>query len=325
MTATRSNRIVAWLLGGLVLVAVPAVGAAQDAPAAPADGAGEDAPSLAKMWEDFVYFVRVAQGPAALSNARALASRAGNTEAEQALYLLAIGTKDVEAQDILRQAGNLDKQLAEPVATIREMIERGYNALRRDPQRIAEAIAKLGQHERAARIGMERLRVSGQYALPQLVQALRDADTSDLARGRIATLLPEMGPEGIRPMAVALQSEDAQLVEVLAGALAQTPYPHAAPRLREALARDDLPARTRQIVRRALVACAGEQAPGLSVGEVFRRTGERYYYRRESLRPPAAADTANVWFWRNRRLEYTPVPRPIFCYVYAMRYARLAV
>jgi len=323
MIAQRSSRTTAWLLGAVILAGATTAAWAQDA-AAPAP----DQPSLEEMWHDFVQFVRIAQPKGALGTARGIIARKDDPDARKALYLLSIGMQDapgLDAQGILRQAENLDDTLVEPARTMRTMIEQGYEVLRRDPDRIAEAIAMLARHERAARIGAERLTMSGQYAVPQLLQAVRAQDNSDLARGRIAALLPEMGRPVIRPLAVALQTRDADLLEVLAGALTKTPYPHAAPRLREALAREGLLDRTRAVLRRALRACGGEEALQLSPAEVFLRTAERYYYQRESLLPDARLDAANVWYWRNDRLEFTPVPRPIFCYVYAMRYTRLAL
>ena len=124
---------------------------------------------------------------------------------------------------------------------------------------------------------------------------------------------------------MALQSDNTQMLEIVAGALGRLEYPHAAPRLRELVDRRNLLPRTRRVVQVALVACGGKNAMKKDPAQMFYDLALKYYYRHESVIPDERYKTANIWYWRNGRLEYKPVPRQIFCDIYAMRNSRLAL
>ena len=147
-----------------------------------------------------------------------------------------------------------------------------------------------------------------------------------MIRERIVLVLPELGPVAVRGMSVALQSKNPDLQETLASALGRIEYHHAAARLKELSVREGVLSQVRSVAAAALKTCAGPKALKRSVSDLFFELAQKYYYRAESLVPDPRYETANVWYWREARgLEFTPVPREIFCDLYAMRMARLAL
>jgi len=277
---------------------------------------------LETLWGDLLHFIKVGRAVAAQSYGRAiLESNADPAE----VYLLSVKTPDSMA--ILAKGARLEG-MSEIVEKLSQMISKGYESQRSDPAQIANAIDMLAGTLRAYKEGKQRLVTSGEYALPQMLQKLRDPRTPVSLKYKIATVLPEMGRDAVRPLTVALQTKNPELLDFLVGALEKIQYPHAAARLKQLLARDDLADQTRQAARRALLVCSGGDASVFdkTVAEVFYETALRYYYKAESILPDQRYDTANVWYWDDSvGLTYKPVPRPIFCDVYAMRMSKLAL
>jgi HEAT repeat protein len=279
-----------------------------------------DQKTTEQLWDDLLHYIKVARTDAALSSAQAILDSGASP---REIYLLSVSRSD--SLTTLARGSNLEG-LGEPIARIRKLIEDGYEALRSDTEQIAESIRMLGGTLRSVELATQRLQQSGEYALPQLIQTLADSATSDRLKERIVTVLPKLGKESVRGLSCALQTDDPRLVEYISSALGQIEYPHAAPRLREVLAREDLLPRTAKVVRAALIACAGQDAPRKTPSELFYQWSRNYYYQQESIMPDLRYDTANVWYWKeNLGLVFTPVPREIFPDVYAMRLARLSL
>ncbi|MFP3937319.1 MAG: HEAT repeat domain-containing protein [Phycisphaerae bacterium] len=287
----------------------------------PAQQAGSpDGESPEQLWEDFIHYIKIARPELARSYGQALLDSDADAKT---IYEFSQTTPDARAT--LTRGERLEG-LGETIDEIRERIERGYREKRSDPREIAWAIELLAGTLRGYELGAERLRNSGQFALPQLLNKLRDDQAPQMLKERIITILPSIGREAVRGLSAALQSDEPLIVEIMAGALGEIGYAHAAPRLREALEREDLPERTRKIVRSALVTCAGESAPQKSVAEMFYRTAENYYYKAESLRADERYGEANLWYWSDDvGLAFRPAPLEIFYDAYTMRFCRLAL
>ncbi|MCD6364469.1 MAG: HEAT repeat domain-containing protein [Planctomycetes bacterium] len=112
----------------------------------------------------------------------------------------------------------------------------------------------------------------------------------------------------------------------MAKALGRIGYFHAAVGLKRLAIREGILDRVRTAAEAGLAACAGREALDKPLSSISYELAEKYYYRAESLLPSADFDTANVWFWQEGMgLRYTPVPREIFCDIYAMRMAKQAL
>jgi len=275
---------------------------------------------LAKLWGDLLHYIKIARGELALSYGKAIL--AANVDPRD-LYHLSVDTPGAQATLV---RGSRLTGMAETIAAIRRLIEQGYEAERSDPDEIAASIDALGGTLRGYELAKSRLQRSGEYAMPQLIQKLMDDQTSPMLRERIVALLPSMGKAAVRPLSVALQAKDDRFLEIVANALGRIEYYFAAPRLKELAERKGLLQRTRDVANAALIACAGREALNKSAAELFYQAALAYYDRAESLLPDARYDTANVWYWKEGLgLTYKPVPREIFCDVYAMRMARLTL
>ncbi len=296
-------------------------------------GQQEVNPELATQWDDFIHYVKVTSRPdlaASFGNA-ILASDAPAHD----LYVLSRGTENVEM--LLTRASNMNEAMAEIVLKIRERIKDGYNEYRDDPVAIADAIERLSQSGRAAVNGMERLQESGEYALPQLVQRLCLSDTPATTRVAIVELLPKLGKEAVQPLTEALQTQDPAVLETVASTLGKIGYAHAVPRLREVLDTRDLLPRTQVIVEKAIISCGGEAALAKPLAEICYSVGVDYYNMDPSLLPDSRYEMANVWYWEipvdtrgnlnheSAVLVFKQVPREIYCDLYAMRMAQLAL
>jgi hypothetical protein len=316
-------------------VAAPAIPAAATAPAGNGAAAASATPEVATegkdledLWASMIHFMAVARPDVAASYAQAILNR---PEAAGQLYLLADKTPGAMAR-LNRAAG--DKDLKPLVTRILALIEKGYATQRSDPKRIAEAIQYLKGTPREFELGSDRLKESGEYSVPQLVQELRGETVSEAMKDRITTFLPQLKLSAVRPLSEALQMKNAAVVARVAKALGEIGYPHAAPMLREVLDRPDFAdgaagsstATLRRTVETALAACSPAGTARASAAQLYLDLAEQYYNRAESLTLGVGAESGNVWFWSDEAgLTYVPAPAPIFCDVYAMRHARAAL
>ncbi len=320
--ATR--RILLSLVLALAVLAPAGLAAAQDLP--PIDEAdGPDVGDATKMnvpelWQQLLYYVRTANADAARSFATALLER---DPSPTLMYQLSLRPPTVMTE--LSRGMHL-RGMEEPIQQIRDLIEKGYQQQKADPDRIREAIEMLGGGLESYNMGRERLLESGEYAVPYLIQELMTPEVPDTLRARIVNIFPDMGKEAVRPLSAALQTSDANLQKVFADALGQIEYPHALPRLKELHEREELLPAVQSAVERAIIACGGKTALGKPAAELYYDYAKHYYYRAESLRPDPRSSTANIWRWREGLgLVHVAVPRQVFCDVYAKRMARLAL
>ena len=291
------------------------------------DEAKIKAMKLQEQWEDMLHYINIARPQLAASYAKAILE---NKEASpKEIYMLSV--QNDNTMTTLRKAENL-KAMAKLVPQLRARIDQGWQGWRSDPAQIEEALTMMGGTLRGLQIGIQRLKVSGEYAIPMLLFKLTDPNTNSVLRDRIVTMLHELGRPAVRGYSVALQSDNAQLVEFLANALGRMGYPSALPRLREALEQPefkDPQNNTRKALERAIISCSGGKAAlEKPVSELFFQQGQKYYEKDDSLLPDPKDEskTALVWFWKkDLGVEARPVPKQIFCDIYAMRMARLTL
>ncbi len=296
---------------GLILVVLAGAGGAMAADSAVAA-------SAAQNWRDFIHFIRIARPDAALSYGKALLG--ADVDARD-LYRLSVETDG--AYKTLAQGANLEG-LGETVEAVRALIEEGYRLESRDPELIDQAIKLLSGHIRQYATGSDRLKASGEYAVPQLVRRLADPATTPLLRDRIATVLPQMGKDVVRPLSEALVVGEPTAREIIAQSLGQIGYWHAAPYLRAMLDNPDELDRVKNAARASLIAVTGRRdAAQTPVAGYFYQLGRKYYAGEDSVQPDARFAKANIWYWQDGLgLDYKEAPRSIFLDIYAMRSAR---
>ena len=275
---------------------------------------------LTELWSNFLHYILIARPEAAESYGKAIID--ANPDPRH-VYTLAMRT---DKSGATLAAGRGMKRLAPTVDRISELITKGARLVRMDPAEIARWIKMLAGTPREFLIGAERLTHSGEYAVPQLIAKLEDPHTTTELRERIATILPRLGKDAVRPLCEALNSKDPYVREVTARTLGRIGYWHAAPYLKELTLRKDILKRTRRVAEGALIMCARRSALTKPVAELFYELAEKYYRRHESLIPDSRYDTANVWYWQDGLgVTYKVAPRAIFNEIYCMRAARRAL
>ncbi len=325
MVAHKKQLLTATSVVLAVLWVVAPMAQAQDTTAAAsttAVPAGQEK-KLSDLWENLIHYIRIGQEQASLSFAKSLLeSGAKPTE----IYYLSARSPGSLAT--LARGREL-KGLTEPVDQLLKIIEVGYKTERSSPEQIKNAIKLLAGTQRAYIRGRDRLIMSGEYAVPQLLRRLEDPEIGDSLREKIMVVLPKLGKQAVLPLSAALKTSDSKLLLVVAGALGQLEYPTALPALKTVYDRKNIQEETRRVIRAAMVACAGGDVGILQkpVAQLNYALGLKFYYRAESLQPDIRSDMANVWYWDENLdgLTYKPVPREIYCDVYAMIFARQAL
>ena len=340
MVAYKKQLLVAASAALAVLWAVAPMAQAQSAPAeagttTSAPAVAEEAvtttpaPAISKedkptdLWENLIHYIVIGQDQAALSYAKAILD--SHAKPSEIYYLSARSPGSLATLASGRQL----KGLAGPIDQLLKLIEQGYSSERSDPEQIRNAIELLAGTQRAFIRGTDRLVMSGEYAVPQLLRKLEDPQITDDLREKIMLVLPKLGKEAVLPLMAALNTRNAHLLLTVGNALGKLQYPTALAPLKSVYDRKDIEEQTRRIVRSALVACAGGDVSILQkpAAQLYYDLALKFYYRAESLQPDVRSELANVWYWDQNLdgLTYKPVPRQIFCDIYAMRGARDAL
>jgi CheY-like chemotaxis protein len=302
----------------------PAENAAENAAASEPAAAVEPAKgSLEDLWKNLVYYIKIARPDMAKSYALGIIESLKGGEKPDNLYMLTTNT--FGWQGLIARGAKLEG-LAAPLADVRKAIEEGYNIRRSDPSEIKKAIDMLETGMTAYELGVSRLKESGEYALPQLIQRLTDPKSTTVLRERIVDVLPRIGMQAARPLCVAMLSDSDELQVICANSLSQIGYPLALPHLKELYDRQGALPKVKEAARRAIVTIGGDSAFKKPSAELFYELAESYYKSAESLTPDVRSPTANVWYWKEGLgLTYKAVPREIFTDVYAMRNAALTL
>lgn len=195
-----------------------------------------------------------------------------------------------------------------------ELLGRGEELLRMDPYEIASNVAKLGGPPRMAFNAASRLKESGEYALPHLIQILQNPDKRSL-HPAIIQLLPQIGRAALGPLCVALGMEDNVTRLILINAAAQIGYRQPLPYLAKVGDDSKASAEVRAAAKQAMATLGGTA----DRSQLFYELADGYYNNIESLRADARRDTANVWYLRENELRLIEVPTAIFNDIMAMR------
>ncbi len=197
-----------------------------------------------------------------------------------------------------------------------EILSEGEERLRMDPYEIAANIAKLGGPPRMSYNATNRLKESGEYSIPHLLQALQDSNRRAL-HPAIIQVIPQIGRGALNPLCVALGMTDEVTRKIIIDSLARIGYRQAAPYLAKVAEDSASSSEARAAARQAMSALGVSASQGLS--QLFMELAEGYYKNIESLRADARRGTANVWYLREGELRLVEVPTAIFNDIMAMR------
>ncbi|MEK6800101.1 MAG: HEAT repeat domain-containing protein [Planctomycetota bacterium] len=273
--------------------------------------------SVEELFADFIHYAKIGRFTAADSAAKTLLSHPALKPEE----LLDVSARDRDSMDTLLTL-IAHSTIGESAKRVLEVIEKGEYLRRKDPRRIRVNIQNLGGHPQAMAIAISRLKDSGEYAVPHLMDALLDAKQQDIWP-RIITALPQLGKAAVNPLVMALHVDNEDVRQNVIQALGAIGYPQAVPYLRKVAGLSNVPPETKDAAAAAIKrieTTIGRDVPGESA-ELFYRLAEQYFNEDDSVRADPRLDQANTWYWdaKTRGLNPIVVPTKIYGQVMAMR------
>ena len=265
--------------------------------------------------DDGFYFCQLGRFDVAYANFRKLLDSHADSVA-----LLEFVDRVPKRRDILIQLLN-DPVVGDVAKEILRQLDRGERDIKADPTRIKENIGRLGGTPRAFENAVDALKDSGEYAIPFIVQTLRDPTQRDLLQP-ILRCLPQIDHPGLNPLVMALRINDDVTKGYVIAALGKIGYLQAVPYLLQ-LAQD--PNATSPVRAAVSAALDAIQARGtafdrdLPAALAFYALAEDYYADKSSLAADPRLDNTNVWYWRDDLLQNIEVPTAIFNEVMALR------
>ena len=295
-------------LAAVLLLTVAAVAAS------PAQTPTETA-TLEGNFNDFLHYTLIGRLDVAKAYAQALLQ--SNPDPVKLLQLTQQNPRAYQVLERARQNKH-DAELAQLAEKLFNTIEQGRFLRRSDAKVIYQEVKRLSEGNRPWFMAVKRLKNSGEYAIPYMLDALADADRKE-EWPHVIKALPEIARPAIRPLVAALQTENVQVKIEIIKALGKIKYPQSLPYLKYVIEDDTSPqlkdhAQTsiRQINPAAL---------NVSAAELFYKLAEDYYYHAQSLASAEDADFANIWFWnaQDRRLTRERVDKDYFNELMSMR------
>ncbi len=275
-------------------------------------------PDLKSQLRDFIFYVNVHQADAAAGTALEILAQ-GLTPREMLELVEESGIQD-ELDEALNKA--LRRSEIEPLAAkIVTMLGDGRLQRARDPNEIERNIKGLTGGLRERLYARERLKAAGEYAMPQLIDAmLQRADVQ--LRTQVQRLLNESGRAPVIPLAVSLMDIDPAGQEQIVNVLGKLGYAAAAPYISE-LNDKSLSDPVRSACARALDNLG---VRGTNTAELFRQLGEGYYDEREELTSFPGEDFQLLWNYDPAvGLIPTAIISPVYHEAMAMRLAERAM
>jgi hypothetical protein len=262
---------------GLSMSAVAPVATAQTGGQPQSAEARKKFQSDLQVLRDYIHYVRVDSFDVAAGTGKKLLDL--NLKPTEFVDLVEKSGEESNFNDVMFRA--MRRPEIEPVAAaMLKLFERGKLERVRDPQEIARNIQLLNGNLGQRIHGRERLIAAGEYAMPQLLEALLNrADTG--TQGAAQVLLIDMGQSSVIPLATSLAQLDPVGQVQVADILGQIGYRTSLPFLIEAQGSTKSPP-----VREALDRAIGRiGAGGLSndPADLYRELGEGYYAQRPEL------------------------------------------
>lgn len=248
--------------------------------------AQDEEPDLRTQLRDFVFFVNIHQAEAATGTANAIFAR-GLTPREL-LEAVEEHNLETEVDEALGKALRRDE--LEPIAArMLKMLNDGRLQRARDPNEIQRNIEGLTGGLRQRLYARDRLKYAGEYAMPQLIEALMQRSDVQL-RTQVERLLNESGRASVIPLAVSLQEVDPTAQEQFVNILGRLGYSAAAPYIAELRATTNSDP-VRAACDRALDAIGASGTPA----DLYVDLAEGYYDEREELTAFPGEEMQLLW------------------------------
>lgn len=275
-----------------------------------------NAGTLQDNWNDFLHYTKIGRFDLAKGYAQAILDN--NPDAAE---LFVLSCKDEQGYSIILKVSQSasDAELEAASGKILEIISRGRFARRSEPAIIAAEIRRLSSTERGRIEAVKNLQNAGEYAVPYMLDAMADSSRRE-ELPNIIWALPQIGRDSVRPLVVALQTENIEVRAEVIKALGKIGYTQSLGFLKYIVEKD--PSAEMQSLAQESINQIDKSAMTLSAAQLFQRLAEQYYYGAESLAASDNnADFANVWFWdaAAKKLTAEKVGKSYFNSLMAMR------
>ncbi len=282
--------------------------------------------STQRLVEDFNHYVFIDRHDLAEGFAQAILD-SGVTPREFLAIIEDAPRLEDRFLDAVRRAEQVNV-LEDEAEALLDLYEQGRLGRARDVQEINRNIELLSGTARQRLFARERLREAGEFAVPQLLNVVLDAD--DIAqRNEAIVLLSDMGRDALMPLTVALPNlrpqEQQTVLRIIGGLEADRRV--LLPYLYQAHENAGVPA-TRDAARAAILRVAGEFNEQVQVADLFRSAAERFYNDRFEGLLLAFPNEEQQYLWEwlpDQGLFPTAILTPLWHEALAMRHAEAAL
>ena len=270
------------------------------------------------QWEEFIHYCRVVrQDLAILSGKRFLGLELSS---EDLMNIVENGQYSDNFEEILFRAQRVEGELGTVAEDVLKRIEGARVELSRDPARIRRDIEALPRGLRPKIYAIQRLQASGEYAAPQLLEALIRREDQEL-HPHVMEAMVSVGRPIVSPLCVALEHLEPVTQQQVARVLANINYPLALPFLRAVSEDPQTDASTKNVLELAFGRIASQTASArdLNAAGLFLFLSEDYYARRKSLIVSPENPYNLKWNWiLDVGLRPLKIPTPVYFDVMAM-------
>lgn len=307
---------VAAALAGMAGLAISPVLAQNAAAAAPA-GEARQRPAESELLTLFVHYVMVDRRDLAASYAQELLDRGLTNAAWVELIESGKGGDAGRIDQALTRAIRI-KELEGPASQIFTAFEKGKLERARDPEEIARSIEALTGPIAGKLMAQARLKEAGEYAMPQLLTALLDANNSVLQQ-EVSRVLIDMRKQAVVPLSTALlglQAAQQETVADILGLLGDRIALAALADLRDTSS----VAAVQAAAARAIDRLGGTQE--LTTAQIYYALSDVYYNERQEVTMFPGEEFQLLWSFDPRAgLVMTAIASPVYHEAMSMRHA----
>lgn len=272
------------------------------------------------LLKDFIHFTRIARYDVAASVGRELLSR--NIQPKDFVKVVDSTGETMRFDETVGRAMRVAD--LEPLAgAMYKLYETGRLEAARDPNEIAENIAKLTGTVQGRVRASARLKVAGEYAVPQLLTALMDRDNPAL-RSEAQRVLVDIGSQSVIPLATAMIGGDPAMQERLADVLGLIGHRSALPFLADVRMTSSV-SNVKVAAERAMNRIDSGSA-GASVAELYIQLADRYYNQTRDVTSFPGEEYQLLWrFQPGMGLTMTGIRSSVYHEAMAMKLAERAL
>jgi hypothetical protein len=285
-----------------------------------ANGANAKAKATSENFDEFMHYILIGKWELAQHFGQMLID--SKPDAVQVLNLAESNKHATSYQALNRLLTNDAYPEMNGIADgVLKIIEAGRHTQRKDVSRIKVEVARLSSTERGRMMALTRLKDSGEWAVPILIDVLRDPSRSSEFY-YISWVLPQIGKQAINPLVTTLLFCDDMSVQIkVAYALERIGYYSALPYLKEISENSNTPHTLKDVCDAALSSILRNyRAKGGDAALQYFSLAEDYYGNESSLSVPENQTLANLWFWDNEKgLVSQAVDRGLFNTLMTMR------